>query len=571
MKNSLLPIICCPACWGELSVDAARVTEQIVIEGSLTCRDCGRRYLIRGAIAYLAVLDDHWVAILKELINRRIIIEEELLAGAADVSEDAPPSSAAPSSAAPSPALAAEAQARLEAQNATSRSITERCFEHVRRWLDLSGAPRLIDCGAGMFETSTWFAEHGADVIATETEISMACYANFAAVFEQPPVSFQLGRRTYHKRNPNPFPCYFSRVVCDIHRLPFKSGSLDAAFCRAMLHHTERLGDAIREMARVTRQGGQVAICAEPIRSALDSEEDHLEGIADCERGMNEHAPTFLQYRRALAPFAASLETQYWPQAARFRTKRLFDLLHYRFERHLRDGEVIRGWKWFKLILTSGAINLYARRNRAPAPAPQPIAQEAVSTAIEEIAEIYNFPASQLTAEKLRQGTERLRQIRRELLAACAGRLPSVIEPGRASGRASGLALDYGWSAPQGSFEAAGGAGYRHVLRRATLFLGLPLHTPAGCRRSQFAIEIGGGQLAEAWSAVAILNGCQEIELNGKGAAWHVVETQINPEVIAAGKNKILQVDFVTRAGGRLPVSGIFAGPAVRLAAVERI
>ncbi|HVM44856.1 MAG TPA: class I SAM-dependent methyltransferase [Candidatus Thermoplasmatota archaeon] len=48
--------------------------------------------------------------------------------------------------------------------------------------------------------------------------------------------------------------------VADAERLPFENGTFDRAFANMCLHHVERPGVALREMARVLRPGGRLAV-----------------------------------------------------------------------------------------------------------------------------------------------------------------------------------------------------------------------------------------------------------------------------------------------------------------------
>ena len=248
MKQTLLNDLRCPACLGSLTLHDAEFKGELIFNGQLICGACARSYAIREGAAYLAVLDSRWATILKELINRRRIIVNDLLRepGADDAR-----------------------QHRLSEQQEISTDIAETCFRAAQQELDFSRPLRVLDCGAGMFETSQWFAEQGADVTATETEITTVQYANFKELFPQPPTQYHLGTQLCHERNPEPFPYYFNRLVCDLHRLPLAAGTFDVAFCRAMLHHVESPATAIAEMVRVTRPGGVIVICSEPIRSIL--------------------------------------------------------------------------------------------------------------------------------------------------------------------------------------------------------------------------------------------------------------------------------------------------------------
>lgn len=49
----------------------------------------------------------------------------------------------------------------------------------------------------------------------------------------------------------------------DVTRLPFCAGAFDATFCVAVLQHVNDVPRAVRELARVTREGGRV-LCVEP-------------------------------------------------------------------------------------------------------------------------------------------------------------------------------------------------------------------------------------------------------------------------------------------------------------------
>jgi uncharacterized protein YbaR (Trm112 family) len=50
MKRSLLAILCCPVCKGELKLAVTRESEDEILEGTLTCAACRVAYPIEDGI-----------------------------------------------------------------------------------------------------------------------------------------------------------------------------------------------------------------------------------------------------------------------------------------------------------------------------------------------------------------------------------------------------------------------------------------------------------------------------------------------------------------------------------------
>jgi ubiquinone/menaquinone biosynthesis C-methylase UbiE len=89
-------------------------------------------------------------------------------------------------------------------------------------------------------------------------------------------------------------------VVGDIAGLPLEDDSVDAAFANVVLHHAEEPAAMLREMSRVTRPGGTVAI--------VDEVEHHYEWMRD------EHADVWLGFNLEEVErlfHAAGLEERY--------------------------------------------------------------------------------------------------------------------------------------------------------------------------------------------------------------------------------------------------------------------
>ncbi|MCK4445091.1 MAG: methytransferase partner Trm112 [Thermoplasmata archaeon] len=53
MKRSLMEIICCPVCKSDLELEAQKEDGEEIIEGTLTCTECGHPYKIEDGIPNL--------------------------------------------------------------------------------------------------------------------------------------------------------------------------------------------------------------------------------------------------------------------------------------------------------------------------------------------------------------------------------------------------------------------------------------------------------------------------------------------------------------------------------------
>jgi ubiquinone/menaquinone biosynthesis C-methylase UbiE len=78
-------------------------------------------------------------------------------------------------------------------------------------------------------------------------------------------------------------------VVGEIARLPLEDGSVDAAFANMVLHHAEDPVTMLREMARVVKPGGTVAITDEIEHPYAWMREEHADVWLGFRRGRVEH------------------------------------------------------------------------------------------------------------------------------------------------------------------------------------------------------------------------------------------------------------------------------------------
>ncbi|MEO6204864.1 MAG: demethylmenaquinone methyltransferase [Mycobacteriales bacterium] len=107
----------------------------------------------------------------------------------------------------------------------------------VREALDLQQGDRVLDLAAGTATSSAALAESGATVVGCDFSLGM----------------LQVGRRNASER--------VQLVAGDALRLPFADDSFDAVTISFGLRNTADPSEALAEMRRVTRPGGQLVVC----------------------------------------------------------------------------------------------------------------------------------------------------------------------------------------------------------------------------------------------------------------------------------------------------------------------
>lgn len=158
---------------------------------------------------------------------------------------------------------------------------------HLASDIDLQGRD-VLDIGAGLGFDSHRLAMRGANVTALEFSplLAEAGNANF------PHIRWIGG---------------FSHV------LPFKSGSFDAVFCNAALHHMRDVPAAISEALRVLRPGGYLITTCDsfcPSNAKDDAELDIFDAQSAVLLGVNEGVPRFSEFVAALRLHPALLDVE---------------------------------------------------------------------------------------------------------------------------------------------------------------------------------------------------------------------------------------------------------------------
>lgn len=107
--------------------------------------------------------------------------------------------------------------------------------------LALPRGSKILEVGAGIGRDTAVIAEEG--MVVTETDISLGALRASQGVTGRAEVAY---------------------VAADADALPFQDASFDGAFMIAALHHVPDPSIAIREISRVVRPGGVVAVGIEP-------------------------------------------------------------------------------------------------------------------------------------------------------------------------------------------------------------------------------------------------------------------------------------------------------------------
>ena len=148
-------------------------------------------------------------------------------------------------------------------------------FFTMLKILNMTGAT-ILDLGAGRCWLSKWMSMMGAKVIAFDA-------------MEHPTLG--LGAGAVFMQNHD---IYFDRISGDFNELPFEDGIFDIVLSTGSMHHSNDLSQTIREVSRVLKKEGTLAIVNEPVGSVrLRDETIKLQGA---QQGINGHEYRITRY-----------------------------------------------------------------------------------------------------------------------------------------------------------------------------------------------------------------------------------------------------------------------------------
>lgn len=264
MRESTLELIRCPNCGDEvLALYPAQSDAREVREGQVTCQGCDRMYPVRDGILSLLLPNETiereqigWVQLLDPSKNPEEWTDD-FIVSLPRVDD---------------PALG------VKGDNLSQWVKQADNFDAVLNRLTPAPGQTVLDIGAGRCWSTAAFARRGCRCVAFDILPDKYLGLRSSEIF-------------FEREN-----IYFDRVMGDMAAMPFQNDAFDIVFTNCSLHHTSALGDAFREMARVVKPGGVVAVANEPVKGVFRNTEASHEEI---DAGINEHVFTIGEWLRA--------------------------------------------------------------------------------------------------------------------------------------------------------------------------------------------------------------------------------------------------------------------------------
>jgi SAM-dependent methyltransferase/uncharacterized protein YbaR (Trm112 family) len=265
MKERLLEILVCPLCrHDELALTVHSRDEREVREGEIVCSSCQARIQIQKGIvnAFInppqQVADEAkgWVELL-DVPAKRHEFQDEWILALPFISPDQTPE---PES--------------VEIWHQVGKGF----IESLDR-LEWQGK-RVLEIGAGRCWGVAELARRGAHAVGLDILTHKYLGLETADVwFAAEDV-------------------YFERVLGDMHEMPFRPGAFDVVLTSSSLHHTDRIGVALEEAARVLRTGGHALFINEPVVPDGQPKPD-MSDSPEVRHGIIEARPTYGEWLSA--------------------------------------------------------------------------------------------------------------------------------------------------------------------------------------------------------------------------------------------------------------------------------
>jgi SAM-dependent methyltransferase len=281
MRASLLALLRCPACGGELDALGEQARPPEIWEGDLRCIGCGAVYPVQRGIPHLYIHDPRWAPKAREAQGwvdfhkeRGIYIQPE---DAVDLKIPYYPE---------------------EPWIAVAKSF-DIAMEELASFLRPGMV--VLHLGAGRGWAAKQFALRGCQAVALDIA---------------PDENVGLGRAWALMKHAG---VYFDPIIADGEQLPLLPESFDLVFCAATLHHTSDLPLFMKNIQRVLKPGGMLCAIGEPCIAIDESAERILARDAGSElrHGINEQRPNLVEYWGALSSAGFEEINFIWPPGYR--------------------------------------------------------------------------------------------------------------------------------------------------------------------------------------------------------------------------------------------------------------
>lgn len=271
MKETVVPLLVCPACHSPLTVEAHTYKEPEIWLGHLTCTSCSCTYPIESGLPLLYVNDKNWQSKAIEADGWVICHKNQ---GIYNVAENA-----------------VDLQIPYYPQEPWIQ--VARSFNAALEHLNLTGNETILDLGAGRGWAAKEFAKRGCQVVALDVV---------------PDENVGLGRARALMDQAG---VYFDRLIGDGENLPFLPNTFDIVFCAAALHHATNLLTLFQNIYHVLKPGGRLCAINEPCISVIEDEKAVLtrDATAELEVGTNETRPNLITYHQQLTQAGLSITT----------------------------------------------------------------------------------------------------------------------------------------------------------------------------------------------------------------------------------------------------------------------
>jgi len=232
MKEELLGIIKCPSCGNSkkecFDLTKSAITSLEIREGKLRCGICYEEFNIKNGILNLLYKPD------KEVLEEIQGIIQALKEGGSKYDDKMLLS------------LPEAAESKNPLDSSYKYSLN---FYKVMEELKITGQELVLDIGSGNTWSSSKLAQMGCRCVALD--ISLPKFKGLESA------------DTYF----NSYGIYYERILSDMKKLPFASGTFDIVMSNSSIHHAASLKGVLGEINRILKKNGKLVLVNEAVCS----------------------------------------------------------------------------------------------------------------------------------------------------------------------------------------------------------------------------------------------------------------------------------------------------------------